>query len=54
MLSADVNCGKCGSVIYQMRMLKSVKDALRGTNFRCHVCGTALNPSDFAVTVTKR
>ncbi|HEX2557008.1 MAG TPA: hypothetical protein VHK86_01680 [Nitrososphaera sp.] len=54
MLSADVVCGKCGSVVYQMRMLKSVKDALRGTNGRCPVCGAALNPADFAVSVTKR
>jgi hypothetical protein len=54
MLSADIVCGKCGSVVYQMRMLKSVKDALRGTNGRCPVCGAALNPADFAVSVTKR
>lgn len=54
MFSADVTCGKCGSVIYQMRMLKSVKDSLRATNSRCPTCGTALNPSDFAVSVAKR
>jgi hypothetical protein len=54
MLSADVVCGKCGSIVYQMRMLKSVKDALRGTNSRCPVCGAALNPGDFTVAVTKR
>ena len=41
MLSADVVCVKCGSVIYQMQMLKSVKDALRGTSSRCPVCGNA-------------
>lgn len=54
MLSADVNCGKCGAVIYQMRMLKSVKDSLRATNFRCPACGIALNASDFGVSVTRR
>jgi hypothetical protein len=54
MLSADVVCGKCGSVIYQMRMLKSVKDSLRGSNGRCPVCGAALNPVDFSVSVAKR
>jgi len=54
MLSADIVCGKCGSVVYQMRMLKSVKDTLRATNGRCPVCGAALNPSDFAVSATKR
>jgi ribosomal protein S27AE len=54
MLSADVVCGKCGSVIYQMRMLKAIKDALRATNSRCPVCGASLNPSDFSVTVAKR
>ncbi len=54
MLSADVVCGKCGSIVYQMRMLKSVKDALRATNSRCSVCGVALNPSDFTVAVAKR
>ncbi len=54
MLSADVICGKCGSVIYQMRMLKSVRDALRATNSRCPICAAALNPADFAVSVNKR
>ncbi|HEY7733607.1 MAG TPA: hypothetical protein VIB07_02320 [Nitrososphaera sp.] len=54
MLSADVVCGKCGSVVYQMRMLKSIKDALRGTNSRCPVCGAALNPADFTVSLNKR
>ncbi len=54
MLSADVVCGKCGSIVYQMRMLKSVKDALRATNSRCPVCGAALNTGDFTVAVTKR
>ncbi|HEX7032790.1 MAG TPA: hypothetical protein VF172_07315 [Nitrososphaera sp.] len=54
MLAADVVCGKCGSVVYQMRMLKSVRDALRPTNGRCPVCGAALNPGDFTVTANKR
>ena len=54
MLAADVICGKCGSVVYQMRMLKSVKDALRATNSRCPVCGAALNPGDFTISVNKR
>jgi ribosomal protein S27AE len=54
MLSADVVCGKCGSVVYQMRMLKSVRDVLRATNSRCPVCAAALNPGDFTVAVSKR
>jgi ribosomal protein S27AE len=54
MLSADVICGKCGSIVYQMRMLKSVRDAMRQTNSRCPVCGAALNPGDFTVAVSKR
>lgn len=54
MLSAEVVCGKCGSIVYPMRMLKSIKDALRATNSRCPVCGAALNPGDFTVAVTKR
>lgn len=53
MMSLDVVCSKCGSVIYTMRMLKSVKDALRATNNRCPVCGAALNPADFSVTASK-
>ena len=54
MISADVVCGKCGSIVYQMRMLKPVRDALRGTNNRCPICGAALNPGDFVVTVKRR
>lgn len=53
-IAADVICGKCGSIVYQMRMLKSVRDALRATNSRCPVCGAALNPGDFTVAVSKR
>lgn len=54
MLSSDVVCGKCGSIVYQMRMLKSIKDALRSTNGHCPVCGTALSTLDFTVSVSKR
>ncbi len=52
-MSLDVVCSKCGSVICTMRMLKSIKDALRATNNRCPVCGAALNPADFSVTASK-
>jgi ribosomal protein S27AE len=54
LLSGDVVCGKCGSIVYNMRMLKSIKDALRTTNSRCPTCGSALNPADFTVSATKR
>jgi len=54
MISADVICGKCGSVVHQMRMLKSVRDALRASNNRCPICGAALNPTDFTVNINKR
>ena len=50
----DIVCNKCGSVIYTMRMLKSVRDILRSSNSRCTACGAVLNPGDFTVLVERR
>jgi len=52
--SVDVVCKKCGSIIYTMRTLKSVRDALRPSNGICIVCGSILNPGDFSVSAGKR
>jgi hypothetical protein len=54
MLSADVVCVKCGSVIYQMRMLKSVKDTLCVGLAAAARYAATLNPTDFMVSVNKR
>jgi NAD-dependent SIR2 family protein deacetylase len=54
MSSVEVVCKKCGSTIYRMRILKSIRDILRQSNGRCNVCGTMLNPGDFIVSVEKR
>ncbi len=52
--SVDVVCKKCGSIIYTMRTLKSIRDVLRPSNGRCIVCGSILNPGDFTVSVKRR
>jgi hypothetical protein len=52
--SVDVVCRKCGSTIYMMRTLKSVRDVLRPSNGKCIVCGSILNPGDFTVSAGKR
>jgi hypothetical protein len=54
MLSADVVCVKCGSVIYQMWMLKPVKDTLCVGLVAAARYAATLNPADFMVSVNKR
>jgi len=51
-MPVDVTCGKCGAVIYTMRILKPVKDVIK-TNNKCPSCGQALSSSDFSVSVDK-
>lgn len=48
----EVTCGKCGSVIYAMRILKPIKDVLKANN-KCPACGQTLSSSDFSVSVNK-
>ena len=45
----DIECGKCGKIIYTMTMLKSIKDVLRQHGGRCPSCGHALSSSDFSL-----
>ena len=52
-MSVDVICGKCGSKITNMRMLKSVKDVMRPYNNKCPSCGQTLSSSEFTVDVQK-
>ncbi|MFQ5969027.1 MAG: hypothetical protein ACE5J2_00825 [Nitrososphaerales archaeon] len=51
-MPVEVTCGKCGSLIYTMRILKPIKDVLK-TNNKCQACGQTLTSSDFSVSVTK-
>ncbi|MGH9921177.1 MAG: hypothetical protein ACRD38_00335 [Nitrososphaerales archaeon] len=51
-MSVEVTCGKCGSVIYTMRILKPVKDVVK-TNNKCPSCGQTLSSSDFVISVNK-
>lgn len=53
--SVEIVCKKCKSTLFTMQTIKSIKDVIRSTNDgRCNICGAALNPSDFTVTVEKR
>ncbi|HET7389844.1 MAG TPA: hypothetical protein VFJ51_03395 [Nitrososphaeraceae archaeon] len=51
--SVNVVCRKCGSTLFAMRTLKSIRDTLRPSHSRCTVCGTMLNPGDFTVSVER-
>ena len=50
-MSAEINCGKCGEKIADMKMLKSVKDVLRPYNSKCPECGQTLSTSEFTLDV---
>lgn len=52
-MSVDVVCGKCGTKIANMRMLKSVKEVVRPYNNKCPSCGQTLSTSEFSVDVQK-
>lgn len=52
-MSVDVVCGKCGTKIANMRMLKSIKEVARPYNNKCPSCGQTLSTSEFSVDVQK-
>ena len=53
--SVELICKKCKSTLFTMQTIKSVRDVIRSTNDgKCNMCGAALNPSDFTLTVEKR
>jgi len=49
----EVYCDKCGSKIKHMIILKSLKDILRPTKYKCSSCGQTLNPMDFSIELEK-
>ncbi len=51
-MPVEVVCGKCGAVIYNMRMLKPIKDVLKNSN-KCPSCGALLSSHDFSLSVDK-
>ena len=52
-MSVEVNCGKCGKKIANMKMLKSVKDVVRPYNNKCPECGQTLSTSEFTLDVSE-
>lgn len=50
MLKAHVSCGKCGCKMYDMKVLKPVRDIIRSYNNKCPSCGQSLS-ADFAIEV---
>jgi len=48
-----VVCGKCGSRIVNMKMLKPVKDVMKSHNNKCPSCGQNLSTSEFTVDIQK-
>ncbi|MFQ5940467.1 MAG: hypothetical protein ACE5KA_02055 [Nitrososphaerales archaeon] len=52
-MSLEVTCGKCGAIIYTMRILKPIKDVLRASNNKCPSCGNTLSATDFTVSVNR-
>ena len=49
----EVFCDKCGSKIKHMIILKSLKDILRSSKYKCSSCGQTLNPLDFSIELEK-
>ena len=52
MLKAYVNCGNCGNKIYDMKVLKPIKDVVRSYDCKCPVCGQNLS-TEFAIEIDR-
>ena len=50
MLKAHVTCGKCGSKVYDMKILKPIKDIVKSYNHKCPSCGQDLS-TEFDIDV---
>jgi len=52
-LSVDIECGNCGKIIKTMKLLRPLKDTMRGFSNRCPLCGKSLSIADFSIDVKK-
>lgn len=50
-MSVEITCGKCGEKITSMKMLKSLKDAMKHYDGKCPSCGQKLSTSEFSLDV---
>ena len=53
-MSVEVVCGKCGEKISTMKMLKSVKEALKHYDNKCPKCGQKLSTTQFSLDIEKK
>lgn len=49
----EIVCGVCGETLYLGMELRSAKEVVRATSFKCRVCGTLLSTKDSKIEVFK-
>lgn len=48
-MTVEIICGRCGTKIGVMKVLKPIKDAAGVINGKCPSCGHGVSTSEFAV-----
>ena len=49
----SIVCDKCSSIVYKMKVLRSVKEILSQSSNRCTGCGAPLSLGEFQIKATK-
>ncbi len=49
MMVVEIICGKCGTKIGAMKVLKPIKDASKVINGKCPSCGHGVSTTEFSI-----
>ncbi len=49
MMAVEIICGKCGTKIGAMKVLKPIKDASKVINGKCPACGHGVSTTEFSI-----
>ena len=50
-MTVEIECGKCGEKIATMKVVKSLRDAMRSHESKCPSCGQRLSTVEFSLDV---
>lgn len=49
MMAVEIICGKCGTKIGAMKVLKPIKDASKVIDGKCPSCGHGVSTTEFSI-----
>ena len=53
-MTVEIICGKCGEMLYNMKMLKPLKHTMSSFDGKCPRCGEALSSSSFSLEAQEK